>query len=271
MLPQEAAARRILPLLRAAVARLLVERGVSQHRAARLLGVTQPMVHRYAAEPLDSHLAGLEAEGVPRRVAEAIVEVAAREVESGGEWALARLLNWATVHSRYCRGRPCHEVLCVGPQDYRLLLEALLSIEGFDRLIPEVGSNLAYAPRHARSEAEVLALDGRIVRAGGRPVAAGAPVLGGSRHTARTALAYKEAVGGEAWAIALRHSEALLGALRRLGATVVELGSPVEGPVEAVAAVEPGGVGREPVVYLVAGDPATLYWLASRLAREESR
>jgi len=269
LLPQEAAAKRVLPLLRAAVARVLVERGVSQRRAAALLGVSQPMVHRYASEPLEAHLARLVEEGVPRGVAEAIVEVAAVEVERGGPGALAVLVNWATLESRHCRGGPvdCTTVLCVGERDYTLLLDAILSIEGLEGLLPEVGSNLAYAPRHARGPEDVLALDGRIVRARARPVAAGTPVLGGSKHTGAVAAMYRESVGGEAWALALAGH--ILQALKRL-VPVVRLGDPAP-RAPAIAVVEPGGPGREQVVYLVAESPALLYSLASKLARLSSK
>ncbi len=64
MLPQEAAAKKILPLLRGAVTRALLDRGMSQHGVARLLGVSQPMVHKYASKPLDFYLRGLAGEGI---------------------------------------------------------------------------------------------------------------------------------------------------------------------------------------------------------------
>ncbi len=272
MLPQEYAAKKVLPPLRAAVARLLLDRGVSQHRVARLLGVTQPMVHRYASFDLDSHISALETLGIPESLARSIVEIAAAEVERRGVEALAILLNWATLYTRYCRDPPveCRKVLCTGPGVYELILDALISTPGFERLVPEVGSNLAYAPSHARDPGDVLALDGRIIVAGGRPVAAGKPRLGGSRHTAAAAVAYKEVVGGEAWAVALRGEDWVLEKLRSLGVPVVTLGEPAPSG-RAVAVVEPGGPGREQVVYLVAGDPATLYDLVSLLASDSSR
>ena len=268
MLPQEAAAKRILPLLRGAVTRALLDRGMSQHAVARLLGVSQPMVHKYASRPLSYYVEALEAEGVEAGIAEALVEAAAHEVARQGLRGLARALNWAVLRSRYCRGEweeECPRLLCPHA-DYEALLSAILSLEGLADLIPEVGSNLAYAPRHARDTGDTLGLDGRIVRAGGRLVAAGKPVLGGSRHTGRVAVEYKDYVGGEAWAIALRGGREVRGRLEALGVPLVRLGERPRGRGRVLAVVEPMAPGREEVVYLVAGDPALLYSLLRRLS-----
>lgn len=268
MLPQEAAAKRILPLLRGAVTRALLDRGMSQHSVARLLGVSQPMVHKYASKPLNHYLRGLAAEGIDEEVAEAIVEAAVHEVLRDGLRGLARALNWAVLRSRYCQGEwegVCPRILCPS-MDYEALLSAILSLEGLPRLIPEVGSNLAYAPGHARDPGEALGLDGRIIRAGDKLVAAGRPVLGGSKHTGRVAVEYKDYVGGQAWAIALRGGRDVRERLERLGIPLVRLGEKPGGAARALAVVEPMAPGREEVVYLVAGDPGILYSLLRRLS-----
>lgn len=55
-------------------------------------------------------------------------------------------------------------------------------------LIPEVGSNIAYAMARARSPADVAAVEGRIVRVKGRSRAVGPVAFGASDHVARIVL-----------------------------------------------------------------------------------
>ncbi|HUU75258.1 MAG TPA: thiamine-phosphate synthase family protein [Methanoregulaceae archaeon] len=64
------------------------------------------------------------------------------------------------------------------------LLEESMSIE----LIPEVGSNIAYALTKARSPGDVAAVEGRIVRLSGRAHAVGQVAFGASDHVARIIL-----------------------------------------------------------------------------------
>ncbi|HPD09611.1 MAG TPA: thiamine-phosphate synthase family protein [Methanoregulaceae archaeon] len=55
-------------------------------------------------------------------------------------------------------------------------------------LIPEVGTNIVYAIRGARTPVDVAAVEGRIVRAGGRPTPVGQVTFGASDHVARIVL-----------------------------------------------------------------------------------
>ncbi|HQK55425.1 MAG TPA: thiamine-phosphate synthase family protein [Methanolinea sp.] len=56
------------------------------------------------------------------------------------------------------------------------------------RLIPEVGSNIAYALPAARDPGQVAAVEGRIVRLSGRPHPVGEVSFGASDHVARIVL-----------------------------------------------------------------------------------
>ncbi len=72
----------------------------------------------------------------------------------------------------------------------RALQEGVRSLcLGMDvRLIPEVGSNIAYALPAARDPGQVAAVEGRIVRLSGRPHAVGEVSFGASDHVARIVL-----------------------------------------------------------------------------------
>ncbi|MFO7637733.1 MAG: thiamine-phosphate synthase family protein [bacterium] len=71
------------------------------------------------------------------------------------------------------------------------LLSALARLRAcpeFARLIPEVRSNLVWAPPGAQLPADVLAVEGRITVVGGLPHPSGPPLAGASDHMARLVL-----------------------------------------------------------------------------------
>ncbi|MDD1707142.1 MAG: phosphomethylpyrimidine kinase, partial [Methanoregulaceae archaeon] len=55
-------------------------------------------------------------------------------------------------------------------------------------LIPEVGINITYALSGARTKEDVAAVDGRIVRSGGKSYPVGPIIFGASDHVARIVL-----------------------------------------------------------------------------------
>jgi predicted fused transcriptional regulator/phosphomethylpyrimidine kinase len=64
-------------------------------------------------------------------------------------------------------------------------LDLIEGCEEFAALIPEVRTNLVYALPDARTQEDVLAVDGRITVVRGLPHAAGKPRFGASSHMAR--------------------------------------------------------------------------------------
>ncbi len=63
------------------------------------------------------------------------------------------------------------------------------STPGVEKLIPEVGMNMAYAPHSPRSPKEVAAIDGRIVKTSTGARLCGEPRYGASRHLAEVLIA----------------------------------------------------------------------------------
>ncbi|MEB3806667.1 MAG: hypothetical protein GSR73_04040 [Desulfurococcales archaeon] len=247
LLPQEYVARRILPLLRGAVASCLYARGVSQHRISRLLGVSQPMVHKYLRHGLDYYLDMLAGEGIARGTLKLHLDILCSRVAKGDSGEIALTANTLALQSNYCRGnRLCGATLKTGePPEIRLyyeVLERLLELPIRDS-IPEVGSNLAYAPRGSESIEDVVGLDGRIVKAATGVIVAGSPIKGGSKHTGRVALKYSRYWGSDAWATVLRYTPR--------AAKTAEARGDVAFEVEL-------GEGVEPVIYIVSRDPLTL-------------
>lgn len=259
--PHEYASKVLIPSLRALVAWKLYEKGHGQYGIARLLGVSQPMVHRYLSKDATYYADRLAAEVGDENLVEDAVERAAALLEAGNRPGFWRLINELTIHSRFCRGREdeCRAALCSSGEElyisaYKTVLAKLLSIPCLSGVIPEVGSNLAYTPQPGLPRERIVALDGRIVRsADGAAIAAGSPKPGGSRHTARVLSMYSGLDSRLRWAVALRHTALVVEALREMSVPLAELGSQpsAEGPRGLLAVVEPPGPGREGVVYLL--------------------
>ncbi len=156
-------------------------------------------------------------------------------------------------------------------------LAELESTPGLGWLLPEVRGQLGYALPGAATAEEVLAVAGRITDIDGRMKAAGPARAGASRHVARiilTALAHDPARRA---AMALRYDQALIERALALGWSVGEFsraeeppevrereGSTLEWGVELVISrmgwvpdliFDRGGMGKEPVIRLLARDP----------------
>ncbi len=91
---------------------------------------------------------------------------------------------------------------------------------GFSRLIPQVGANIAMAPRGVRDLEDVVGLTGRIIRVNGRPRACGCPMRGGSSHMARMAFTLRQKSETLGCCMNIRFSQAILDAGRTMGYSV---------------------------------------------------
>lgn len=259
-LPQEYVARVILPHIRGALAHCLRRKGLSQRRIARLLGVTQPMVYRYLREREESYIEALAREGIGESTVRLLLDIACDSLIKGDRGEIALAANTLALHSSYCRGNRslCESTLCSEKpavlKAYYKVLESLVSLPIID-LIPEVGSNLAYAPPGAEKIDDVIGLDGRIVKtATGRVIVAGTPVYGGSKHTGAVALKYAKRWGTGAWATVVKYD-----------ARVIRILEEVEGVEAEVEMADK----LEPVIYLVSRDAGRLLEAIRKLAGVE--
>jgi len=277
MTPHEYAARQILPNLRGLLAWRLRGRGLGQYGIAKLLGVSQPMVHRYLSKDQGYYYTRLLAEVGDEDILDDAVDRAVRLLEAGAEDALWLLVNELTLKSRFCRGREeqCRAVLCPAGSDlhmevYRAVLEELLSTPCLESVVPEVGSNLAYSPAPRLPRGRIIALNGRILRGSQGVIAAGAPEPGGSRHTAGALEALSRLNQRLRWAVALKLSRPVEEALDRLAIPRVTLEAPSGGglPPDSTlaAAVEEPAPGREGVVYLAASSAGELLEAVRRIS-----
>lgn len=141
-------------------------------------------------------------------------------------------------------------------------VRTLRAIEGFDTIIPEVGTNIGMAIEQATSAKDVAAVDGRIIRTK-EGISAGCVGFGVSDHVARLILAMMELDRGRRSAMNVNYSPEIIEACKALGMRVASFEREKEpadektmnwGVREASRAFVPeiifdlGAVGKEPMV-----------------------
>ncbi|WP_277554166.1 thiamine-phosphate synthase family protein [Halobaculum limi] len=158
-------------------------------------------------------------------------------------------------------------------------LRTLTAASGFAGLIPNVGSNLAECVPDAVDIEDVAAVPGRIFDVKGTATVPSDPEFGVSEHVAGVLLSARDAGLDVRGAVNVRYNPALVDALAADGVTTVEF-TPVEygetsdgtdDPVRAaladrdaaslgdvVAVYQTGGVGVEPVLYVIGPDAPTV-------------
>lgn len=87
----------------------------------------------------------------------------------------------------------------------------------FGRLIPEVGTNIAMAPKNAEERKDVVGLTGRIVKVDERPHLSGTAAPEGSEHVANIVLTAMKHDKNVRAGMNIKFSEAILKACRNMG------------------------------------------------------
>lgn len=264
---------RLLPALRAEVARRLAQKGMRQGRIAAHLSVSQAMVSKYlrkAARPPD---------GFPQSVLHALVSAAVEETLAAERRGV--LPAWCSLCHRLAppangTGPPgalslqeClrGEHLPVKEEADRViesLVQAQKRMQGPDflRLAPEVRINVAMALPDARDARGVAAFPGRLVDLKGELRAVSEPEFGASNHLAELLIRIRKSHPELRAILCLRDDETMRRALRAAGLRfrllrrvrnelLVSLGRQED--VDAL--VDPGAFGFEPILYLL-GDSA---------------
>ncbi|WP_276271088.1 thiamine-phosphate synthase family protein [Haloarcula litorea] len=282
---EEVVVDEFLPTFRSLLAEALRERDLTQSEIAALLGISQSAVSKYVHgdvarnEQLLDHrglreLVDRLAEGLASgemRPVQALIEaeVFVRELEQGGllaqlhEEAVPELAEYEgefAVHDPDSSLRAAERTL----SDVRRGLRVLENTSGFATLIPAVGSNLVQVLPDGRDVEDVAAVPGRILDVKGRATIPADPEFGVSEHVATVLLAAREAGSDARAALNVRYDESVVARLEDAGLTTVEFDAEasLEPAIAAALADDPdadvlyqtGGMGVEPVVYLLGGD-----------------
>jgi len=290
----EYASKNILPGLRGVLAHMLAERGLSQKKIASLLEVSQPMVNRYLGRDKSVYVTSLTRLGVDAEYVYSLASAAAELLVSRRPSEDAGLLITSAVNAILLRTRPCRagvwrhyckEAATLWPDPLLKLVESvvesMVALEGFNALVPEVGSNIVYDPSASGSPSMMIAIDGRIVKGEGGAHVAGIIRYGGSKHSARILAAIIKRYSSKKRALlVIANNSSVRKGIEDLGWRVLSvpahssrtsaeeeiiesiMGS--DGPVPDVV-LDPGGPGLEPVAYLAAETPRDLLRLVKDL------
>ncbi|AFZ72166.1 thiamine-phosphate synthase family protein [Natronobacterium gregoryi] len=279
-----------LPTVRSLLAGRLREQGLTQSEVADVLGISQSAVSKYAhgdvatnnriAEDervqalVDELGEGLAAGDVTPVQALVEIEILIRELEGGGD-LLAQLHEEAVpeladhgssfrVHDPESDLRTSERVLSSLRRGLRILENA----SGFVTLIPAVGSNLVACTPDASDIDDVAGVPGRIFDVKGQATVPTDPEFGVSEHVATVLLAAREHGSGASAAINVRYDPDLLAQLSEAGHVTAEfdesddvassVGAAVDESPEATVLYQTGGMGIEPLIYVLGPDAETV-------------
>ncbi|RQH03120.1 thiamine-phosphate synthase family protein [Natrarchaeobius oligotrophus] len=275
-----------LPTVRSMLAAELRERGLTQSEVADVLGISQSAVSKYAhgdvtvndriagderIETLVAELAdGLAAGDVTPVRALIEIEILIRELETGGD-LLAQLHEEGVpeladhgssfrVHDPESDLRTSERVLSSLRRGLRILENA----SGFTALIPAVGSNLVACTPDAEDVDDVAGVPGRIFDVKGKATVPADPEFGVSEHVATILLAARRHDADVSAAVNIAYSPTLLDRLTEMGHTTAEfdesddvvssVGAAVDEVPEATVLYQTGGMGIEPLIYVLGTD-----------------
>lgn len=159
---------------------------------------------------------------------------------------------------------------------YKSILSKILSLRGLDKIIPEVGSNLAYAPKQPVNLGDIIGLTGRIVKVHGGVTFYGEPIYGGSRHVAKVLLYVSKHNPRIRLCFNIVCNRQINVNLIKLGLRVITTGPHLSEEefwkkIEEVAGESPsficdqGGLGLEPNTYMFAEDFEQLEYYLKKL------
>ena len=295
---EEVVVEEFLPTVRSMLAEELRDRGLTQREVADALGISQSAVSKYAhgdvatadrvagdprvRETVERVAEGLASGDVSRVAALVELEVLIRRLEAGDllaelhETAMPELAGAEydfAVHDPDSGLRDRERTL----SSLRRGLRTLTSASGFAGLIPNVGSNLAECVPDAADIEDVAAVPGRVFDVKGTATVPGDPEFGVSEHVAGVLLSARAAGVDARAAVNVRHDPGLVAALADAGVETVEFeprdGSETDAeapddPVRAalagrnlddtVVVYQTGGVGVEPVLYVLGPDAPTV-------------
>lgn len=189
----EVATKKILPLIRGILIHELRSRSFSQYRISQILGITQPQVNKYLSKPIEKYYSEVVELGFSTEYFSYMVSLLVSTITNGYIDKYVVLIN-NVLHKLaleyVCRIRReiCIDNKIADPhiEYYREWVDRIIRINNIVLIVPEVGSNIVYAPFKPKDYSDVIGLSGRIVRAGTSVKIAGEPMYGGSRHLSRT-------------------------------------------------------------------------------------
>ncbi|MFC6717791.1 thiamine-phosphate synthase family protein [Natrialbaceae archaeon GCM10025810] len=287
---EEIVVEEFLPTVRSMLAGELRERGLTQSQVADVLGISQSAVSKYAhGDVSTNHRIATDerVEAVVEELAEGLaaghvtpvqalieIEVLVRDLETGGD-LLAQLHEEAVpelddygasfrVHDPESELRTSERVLSSLRRGLRLLENA----SGFAGLLPAVGSNLVACTPDAADVDDVAGVPGRIFDVKGKATIPADPEFGVSEHVATVLLAARGGGADVAAATNIRYDPKLVAELLDRGHVAAEFDESgdvgrsvreaIESEPETTVLYQTGGMGIEPLIYVLGSDPESV-------------
>ncbi|MCD6488099.1 MAG: hypothetical protein J7K21_02620 [Desulfurococcales archaeon] len=286
MVPIEIAVKYFIPYLKGVLIHRLAEKGYTQFKVAKLMGLTQSMVNKYLQKDISYYYKRLDENGISRKEIDAIIGLLLPFLERGdieryivlASEVVNRILaegKLCRIHRKYVPTLPprcsiCYRIYSGWTTD--LYVEEFVEKTGklLDhpkayKLIPEVGMNIVYAPPDTVSEKDIIGYPGRIVKVGYRVVAVGKPIRGGSKHLASLLYRVRMYRPSASVAAAIRYDKQFINKLKEMGFPITYTG-PHDNPnklfddlekaidrergyVKVIA--DRGGYGLESIIYII--------------------
>ncbi len=277
-----------LPQLRARIVRNLVEKYQwSITEAAKTLAISPTAAAKYSrllkTSNIDSELLDSVAETLTRRILErnlsyqeAIEIICSKclEMRLGGNLCqlhrsfIAELKDCKACFRIAVESRKVADERAKILDSLRMAVYMLESEPKFSRLIPEVRTNIVMALPDAKSTADIAGIPGRITVYRGKPFAVAPPEFNASKFMASLLLKIVEVDREQRSMICIRYDEKIGSIIRELGFTYAQFHgckeraeylrkfsrilSELSGVPDAI--IDLGGVGVEPVVYIIGRD-----------------
>jgi len=154
------------------------------------------MVHKILRKPVEKYYSELENLGISRATVDQYIDILVYFVLRG-EYEKYTYMAFTIINHLASRAvcsiysykftELCTSGVLRDPHIdyYKSALLRTISIKGLERVIPEVGSNLAYATQTPANISDIIGLTGGIVKTISGVVYYGEPMYGGSRHVGR--------------------------------------------------------------------------------------
>lgn len=238
------------------------------------------MVHKLLQKPSSNYYTILEGLGVSRSLVDYYTDLLAYLANKGDyekytymSFIILQHLALRAVCSVYSYkfAEFCSSGVIRDPniEYYKGLLLRIVRIKGLEKVIPEVGSNLAYAVQTPSSLSDVIGLTGGIVKTIDGVVFYGEPIYGGSRHVGRVLVEASRFNSQLRFCFNIKCTNKLKSILEEMGYSVEVTGPHLREEdfwSELVKALSKkptlicdlGGLRLEPVMYILTRDPVEL-------------
>lgn len=274
MIIHEIATKRIVPIVRGVLAHQLSESGFTQRKIASALGVTQPQINKYLSRSIDYYMSRVEKLGFNPERFISLTRFITETVLRGDKDKFLLMLN--SVIDYLARDYTCRffydsfKTYCdIGRfsdpyiEEYRSFIKRLMSLETLFKVIPEVGSNIVYAPGDASSSIDVIGLTGRLVKTGLAIGVIGEPMYGGSTHLSRVLLIARKYDASKRVAMNIAYVDLPEPLEKTYGVaysgphdSIEDFWSSIEKSLVSKPTIllDKGGVGLEPITYIFTRD-----------------